>query len=86
MGDRWYMQQKNAPKKGEKPKPKRKLKVDYIADVLKALEVNGVPTNEIPGLDKLTIATLESLISSITASMDAMYNYGYDKGLEASNE
>lgn len=54
MGDRFYEQQKVY-------KPKRMLKKDYIA------EVSTLLGQDISGLDKCTIATLEDLIDAIKA-------------------
>lgn len=48
MGDRFYTEQKNY-------KPKRKLKADVIA------ELHTTLMSEVPGLDRLTIKTLEEL-------------------------
>lgn len=53
MGDRFYMQQKEY-------KPKRRLKKDVIATLTKVL--NG---NEVKGLDRCTIQTLDDLIDTI---------------------
>lgn len=53
MGDRFYMQQ-------QEYKPKRRLKKDIIADIHAALRV------EVPGLDKLTIASLDALLEAIS--------------------
>lgn len=53
MGDRFYIQQKNY-------KPKRRLKKDVIAELTRVL--NG---NEVKGLDRCTIATLDELIDTI---------------------
>lgn len=54
MGDRFYEQQKTF-------KPKRKLKKNYIG------EVNKLLSQDISGLDKCTIATLEDLVDAIKA-------------------
>ena len=53
MGDRFYMQQKNY-------KPKRRLKKDVIAKLIRVL--NG---NEVKGLDRLTIESLDDLTETI---------------------
>jgi len=50
MGDRFYMQQKNY-------KPKRRLKKDVIA------EFEQVAGQKIEGLDRMTIPSLEALLS-----------------------
>lgn len=52
MGDRFYEQQKNY-------KPKRKLKKEYVEEVDKLLG------EEIKGLERLTIKSLEQLYESI---------------------
>ena len=52
MGDRFYNQQKNY-------KPKRKLKKEYVEEVDKLLG------EEIKGLERLTIKSLEQLYESI---------------------
>lgn len=63
MGDRFYNQQNEylgrTRANKSAPKPKRKLKKDYVAQVA---EILG---EEVPGLDKLTIASLEALIDAI---------------------
>jgi len=53
MGDRFYIQQKNY-------KPKRRLKKDIIAKLFRVL--NG---NEVKGLDRLTIQSLDDLTETI---------------------
>lgn len=55
MGDRFYMQQKNY-------KPKRRLKVDVIA------EITALLNTQVEGLDKCTIATLDALAAAIAES------------------
>ena len=62
MGDRFYMQQKNY-------KPKRRLKKDVIARLTRVL--NG---NEVKGLDRLTIATLDELTDTICGTFGLDYN------------
>lgn len=52
MGDRFYQQQKDY-------KPKRVLKKDIIPEIEAALEC------EIQGLDKCTVATLETLARAV---------------------
>ena len=56
MGDRFYMQQKNH-------KPKRRLKKDVIADIHKLLG------EEVPGLDRMTIPSLDALYAAIYCAM-----------------
>ena len=66
MGDRFYEQQKQGTRKtstarrGE-PKPKRKLKADWVKDIEK---VAGV---EMPGLAKTDLKTLETLYGVLNA-------------------
>jgi len=68
MGDRFYTEQaKYLKKKPTKDfvekmtdKPKRRLKADIVAEVQAAL-----PT-EVPGLDKLTVDSLEALLVAVT--------------------
>lgn len=63
MGDRFYMQQQAANGKGGRNgplKPKRKLKKDIIA------EIHLVLKSEVPGLDKLTVASLDALMEAIS--------------------
>lgn len=52
MGDRFYMQQKNY-------KPGRRLKKDAIA------EVNQLLGMEVPGLDRMTIPSIDALYDAI---------------------
>jgi hypothetical protein len=52
MGDRFYQQQKAY-------KPKRRLKKDVIAELTEILN------QEVKGLDRCTIATLDSLIDAV---------------------
>ena len=62
MGDRFYTQQKEH-------KPKRRLKKDVIAELV--AELDGI---EIQGLDRLTIAAMDELISAIKK---VRYSYDY---------
>jgi hypothetical protein len=57
MGDRFYEQQKNY-------KPKRRLKKDVIAEVHKLLGA------EVPGLDRMTIASIDALYDAIYFKID----------------
>lgn len=52
MGDRFYMQQKTA-------KVGRRLKKDIV------VEVNDALGCEVSGLDKLTVASLDSLLEAV---------------------
>ena len=56
MGDRFYQQQKEY-------KPKRRLKKDIIAHLTRVL--NG---NEVKGLDRCTIQTLDDLTDTIIST------------------
>ena len=51
MGDRFYEQQKKA-------KPARRLKKDIVLDIEAII-------GSVPGLDKLTIASLDKLLENI---------------------
>ena len=74
MGNRFYMQQKKAMgtrwKADGSGKAKRRLKKDVIEEVTSLLDV------QVDGLDKCTVATLESLVQAISSrqkEIDAGY-------------
>lgn len=56
MGDRFYMTQKNY-------KPKRKLKKDII------IEFERLVGQEVKGLDRLTIETLDNLTDAVNRAL-----------------
>jgi len=70
MGDRFYAQQAgktghSRTKSATDKKPKRKLKADYVS------ELNSLLGAEVPGLEKLTIASLTELTKAIEEKLNA---------------
>lgn len=68
MGDRFYTSQKNH-------KPKRELKKDVV------IRLNKILGQEVEGLDRLTIKTLNELIQAIAARRAMDKNAGALKRL-----